>query len=902
MDAVVDAHGSATDLAPGLAAFIRKLRKQGVRTGLCHSDGKNARRLKPLKSADLFETIVASGDADQAGTDARGLVLAARQLGTHPFNCVVFTASNAGARAASHAGMKCVGVGGAGEADEAEDRIGKYAEVDITALIETGRTSTLEVRPWSVVETRPNPNRSTYWESIFALCNGYLGLRGTYEERYDKTHPGMFINRVFETEPLNMKFPQKDSPTYRTTMANLPDWRLMELEIDGEGLDQFQADVSEYSRELDLKRGTLTRSLVWQTTGGRRIRIRTTRLVSMVRRHSAAIRYQVTPLNFSGTVTLRSSIVDDATTGWIWRKCTRIVDSAEVNGNSHYSLIRIENSGQSIAMACGHVIGGTGRRDAVARSHTAGNTWSYTINLPVQKGRTTTVDKHMGFVTSWESTEQELPSASLAIVARDMTDGFPQLAREQKDFWARHWDIADVQIQGCPADQQALRFTMFQLRQNLPNDPLRSISATGLTGDHYFGMVFWDTEMFMCPYFLYTEPELAKSLLMYRCAHLGEARQRAAAMDGPGACFPWSTIDGLETNADTMVSYAQYHINCDIAYAIWRYWLATQDKAFLYEHGAEVVFETARFMANLGAFVPMKDNRFCINFVTGPDEYNYGVNNNCYTNGMTQFLFEFACSTYESMRKDRPDALAELCERIGLTADDTEQWRRCADNMYIPFNKDLGVHEQDDTYLYRDPVDVASYPQNYEIKQDLSFMGLGRMQVTKQADLILLMVTLGNRFSPETKRANYEFYEPRTTHASSLSPAVHSIAAAELGKNNQMYRFFRQSMYLDLYDFKGNTPEGVHFACAGGTWMAVVNGLAGLREYEDGISFAPRIPDAWQSYRFRLVLKGRHVQIRITQAAATFTLLKGRPLSFTVGGRTVRLTRQSPKARTPLAP
>jgi alpha,alpha-trehalose phosphorylase len=388
---------------------------------------------------------------------------------------------------------------------------------------------------------------------------------------------------------------------------------------------------------------------------------------------------------------------------------------------------------------------------------------------------------------------------------------------------------------------------------------------------------------------------------MFRCAHLDRARERADAMDGPGACFPWSTIDGLEANADTLVSYAQYHINCDVAYGIWRYWLATRDKAFLYDHGAEVLFETARFMADLGAFVPMKGDRFCINFVTGPDEYNYAVNNNCYTNGMTQFLFEFALAVHERMRKDRPDALAALSEKIGLTADETERWRQSAEQMYIPFNEELGIHEQDDTYLYRDPVDVASYPQNYEIKQDLSFMSLGRMQVTKQADVILLMLTLGDRFSREVKKANYEFYEPRTTHASSLSPAVHSMAAAELGRQEDMYRFFRQAAFLDLYDFKGNTPEGVHFACAGGTWMAVVNGFAGLREFDGGISFQPRIPSPWKSYRFKLVLKGRHIEVNISQKGATFTLLKGRPISFSSAGREVRLTKAEPKARTPLA-
>lgn len=901
LDAAVSDRGDKRSYRAGLAPFVRKLHAKGLRTALCHARRRDASALKQLKPDDLFETVIGPRPIQRDEGDDRGLRLAARKLGMHPFNCVVFTGSGAGARAASEAGMKCVGVGDPAALGEAEDRIRKYTEIDITALIETGKTSTLEVRPWSVVETQPNSNRATYWESIFALCNGYLGVRGTYEEPYEKTHPGTYINRVFETEPLNMRFPHKDSPPYRTTMVNLPDWRLMEIDIDGERFDLFEADISDYSRELDFRRGTVTRSLVWRTAAGQRVRIRTTRLVSMVRRHSAVIRYEVTPLNFSGNVTLRSSIVDDSVTGWIWRKCTNIVDTGDLDGTSHYLLLRTENSGQSVAMACGHTVGGVGSQRAVTCSHTDGDTWSYTIDLPVRKDRTVTVDKHMGFVSSWESTEDDLPPMALAIVAQDMADGFRELAGEQKAFWKAHWAKADVQIRGCPADQQALRFALFQLRQNVPEDPLRSISATGLTGDHYFGMVFWDTEMFMCPYFLYTEPDLAKSLLMFRCAHLDRARERAAAMDGPGACFPWSTIDGLEANADTLVSYAQYHINCDVAYGIWRYWLATRDKAFLYEHGAEVVFETARFMADLGAFVPMKGDRFCINFVTGPDEYNYAVNNNCYTNSMTQFLFEFALSVYERMRKDRPDALAALSEKIGLTADETERWRRSAEKMYIPFNEELGIHEQDDTYLYRDPVDVASYPQNYEIKQDLSFMSLGRMQVTKQADVILLMLTLGDRFSREVKEANYDFYEPRTTHASSLSPAVHSMAAAELGREDEMYRFFRQAAFLDLYDFKGNTPEGVHFACAGGTWMAVVNGFAGLREFDGGISFQPRIPPSWKSYRFKLVLKGRHVEMRVNRKGATFTLLKGRPLSFTSAGRKVRLTKAAPKARTPLA-
>jgi alpha,alpha-trehalose phosphorylase len=886
---------------PGALDFIRRARALGLETALCSSSKNAGMVLDALGIRELFDTVVTGSDIRRAKPEPEIFELAARKLGVHPFNCLVFEDARSGVQAALAAGMKCLFLGQGAEAPEAPDAFTRYDELDLEALAATAKKQWPIALPWSVVEKEVALRRAGYAESVFSLCNGYLGLRGTYEEDVPELErratPGTFINGVYELEPVDSVLSDRDSPRTCQKLVNLADFRVIRLFVDGEPFDPLRGECREYRRELDFRAGTSVRSLVWQSPRGKRVRIAVTRLVSMRRRHSAAIRYEVTPLGGGAEIRFESVVRAKTRTPNIAAETLDVLEKGTAASDVHFFRTRTKVSEIGIACACAHSLNVTGQ--SVARF---GETdLSVTVDLAARENETIVLDKHVAFFSTLECPEQALVADAVATAGRDRADGFETLEKEQAEFWHGYFSHADIEVDGPVADQQALRFSSFHLRQNHPEDSLRSISATGVSGHNYMGWVFWDTEIFMCPAFGSSEPELVRDLLRYRYRHLDAARQRARELGGPGACYPWSTVNGAETNAGYFVSTAQYHINSDIAYAVARYHHDTGDDEFLDAEGAEIVFETARFMAWLGKHVPLRDDKFCINFVCGPDEYNYCVDNNCYTNMMAALHFENACRYHAEMRARCPERLAALSERIGLTEAEIASFRRAAELMYIPYHEGLGIHAQDDGYLYRDPVDVSRLPQNYEIKKDLSVLNLGRMRVTKQADLVLAMVLLPERFTPEEKRRNYEFYAPLTLHASSLSPAVHAVASAELGLMDESYAFFRQASQMDLSDLKDNTAAGIHLAAAGGTWMAVVQGFAGLRHVAEGIRFEPRLPKAWRGYRFELTHRKNRIRVEVDADGARYELVEGPGLEFSGAGTMVRLCPDSPRARSSLA-
>ncbi len=728
----------------------------------------------------------------------------------------------------------------------------------------------------SFIEFDINPNDQGHIESMFALGNGYLGLRGTYDESDEQLGEecGMYINEIFEKEPYHRIVNLKGFAKANQYTVNLPDWRIIEVYIDDEKACYSNGNIKEHKRVLDFNGGKIDRSFVYETKSGKKAVVKSTRVVSMPRPHSAFIRYSVTPINFDGEIRIES----------------RVVKNTGINGHvaTHTKEEKIREKGIAIVSevnlsklkaAC--VIGHKLPIGSAIEIVNTEDCFNLKVTVLGKQNEEKTIEKYASFYSDADRVSDILAEAEKTL-SIDMECDFDMLLAEQKSYWDKVWENGDVIIKGNDKDSQAVKFSLFHLRQQLPEINNASIGATGITGANYSGKVFWDTEMYLMPFYNYTEPEKCKGLLMYRYKILDKARERAKEMGSIGALYSWCSIDGEETSVVFEASTAEYHINSDIAYAIKRYQTITNDNDFIYNYCAEILFETAKFMAHRGKFIEEYGGRFCINAVCGPDEYACGVNNNCYTNFMVQFHLRYALEVYKDMQKNAPGKLQELVSTVGLDPEELDLWKNAADKMYYRKNEKLGIYEQDDSFIYNDPVDMNTIPRNYDIREMFHPLDLWRMQVLKQADVVLLNFVLGDKFTLEEKKKNYDYYEPKTNHGSSLSPAVHSIMANEIGYFDMAYDFFKHTAYMDIDDFKKNTHGGLHLACLGSVWMCMVNGFLGMRDYSGMLEFKPNIPKAWTEYSCKLFYKSSRIKLTVTKKQLKVELLEGDGISFKI--------------------
>lgn len=888
------------ELQPGVIDFIRRLKKRGILTGLCSVSRNTRMVLEQSQTVPFFDCVVSGEDIQHSLTRSHPFLMAARRLRCHPFNCVAFEVSQTGIDAVRCAGFRHVGIGSADLLPNADETVSNYDKIDVDCLVEFGRVHPPEVDPWKIIQSgKTPPCQIGYWESLFSLTNGLIGIRGSYEEKSESLkaweHPGSYINGVYETVALPKPDHELiDDLKKKDVLVNLFDWRLLTVRIDGHKFSFDCGTVIKHRRELDMQNGVLRRFIVWESPEGKQVEIEIVRLVSMHRLHSGVIRYVVRPLNFSGQMEIVSSVEANVRPPQLKNGGPRRRSIQLLDGNVLIAHYQMEFSKLHVVLGCSHAVKNGLTEDYTTSIQQIDDRVEFVFRFDGRQGEQIRIDKHVCLYSSLEVDEPAIAESAYQTVIRDQTDGLDLLLNEQAEFWRSVWKTSDIEIDACPADQQAIRFELFQLRQNHTVENKRSISATGLTGDNYCGWIFWDTEIFMFPYFIYNDPVGAKALLEFRCNTLAGARRRASEIQLPGACYGWSTLDGTENNVGFNASTAQYHINCDIGYAFWHYYNVTLDFEFISDRGLEVLAEICRMFSALGKYVPMRGNKFCINYVTGPDEYNYHVNNNCFTNMMVQKHFEFFFEMFDRLWKEDHEKASAFCEKLALTDKEISKWRKIAGDMYIPFNEELRIHEQDDGYLYRDPVDMDSLPDNFEFKYNFTELNLGRMQVSKQADVVLASFLLGDRFTPETKQKNFDFYIQRTKHVSSLSACIHSIMAAETGRNELVYDLLRQTLYMDLCDLKKNTNSGIHFACAGGAWMVVVNGLAGMRVGEGGLSFNPCLPEKWNGYRFKAQYRGRLLEVDVTKVSVRYTLLKGEPLAVRSLGASLVLVSNKP--------
>lgn len=871
------------DIFTGAPEFIKALRDRGIKVSLC-SSSKNAEFvLNKLGLTSLFDAVVSGKDIVNAKPDPEVFLKGAEALGISRFNCAVFEDAKVGIEAARKAGMKAVGVKNKEETYELSHQfINDYTEIDVDTFIETGKIKKMPLCETALVEKNFDKKEINHLESLFALGNGYLGMRGTYDEPTAGEVCGMYINGVFATKQYNHLVKFKGYATKNEFTVNLPDWRIFTVTVDGESAAFSDNNISEHERRLEFDTGRLTRNFVFSTTSGKQVKIESIRLLNRKEVHGAEISYTVTPLNFSGEVQISSAIIKNT----ILRNQYNTETESESFTDNVYTIKQlIPTTGQHAAVSVAHTVKGN---NYVVKDYNTPEKYTYCVNFALDKGETARVVKYAAFAGSIDGIEN-MTDYTESLAKENREKGFDFFVNEQAEFWKEHWEKADIKIEGSPADQQAVRYSLFQLKQQLATVNNCSIGATGLTGPGYSGQVFWDTEMYLMPYYNFTDPYSQKELLMYRYRILDKARARAKEFDLRGAMYAWCSIDGEETSVVYEASTAEYHLNSDIAYAVWRYVDSTGDKDFLYSYGAEVVLETAVFMSLRGKFVKARGGKFCINAVCGPDEYACGVNNNFYTNLTVKRHFEYAVSVLDDMRKNAPDRLTKLLNKIGFTSEDEERIAKAAENMYLPYNDEYGIYMQDDSYLYEDPVDMTKIPMNVDLRGLYHPLDLWRLQVSKQADVCLATFLHGDFFSKDQKERCYAYYEKRCNHGSSLSPAIYSISAAELDRP-EAYEFFRYTAYMDLYDFKGNTSNGIHIACNGGVWMSVINGFLGMRHYKDGLHFEPKIPKAWNKYSTDITYKGAVIGIEVSHGKTAFTIKSGDSVKFYISGKAIVLT------------
>ncbi|MES2151421.1 MAG: glycosyl hydrolase family 65 protein [Pseudomonadota bacterium] len=759
---------------------------------------------------------------------------------------------------------------------------------------------TFPLDPWRIRETRLDPATHFLHETLFALGNGYIGLRATAEEGYSgpagSSLDGSYLNGFYESEPI--AYPEAAFGLAKTNqfMLNVPNAKGITLWIGDERFDPLEGSLANYERVLDFRSGVLERSLEWTSPSGKRLALRSRRLVSFADKHLFALEFDVTPLNFSEPVRLLSELDgavsnvqagDDPRVGSAVSGPALQFDAIEQDASLTLLTQHTHNSGFTLVSAIDNNLACASATHAVATR--AGQRAGQMFEAAAVQGQTIRLTKYGCYYSS-----RDYPAGQLAARARDTlaqarAAGFEALCARQHAFLADFWANADVEIAGDDALQQGIRFNQFHLLQSVGRDGKTNIAAKGITGEGYEGHYFWDTEIYIFPFFLYSKPEIARTLLDYRHAGLEKARERARQMGhASGALYPWRTIAGDECSAYFPAGTAQYHINADIAYSIKLYFEATGDMDYMAQAGAEIVLETARIWLGIGNYD--RAGRFCINTVTGPDEYTALVNNNYYTNAMAQMHLRFAADMVDTIRIERPADFARLMRATGLNLAEPGQWRRAAGRMSLPYDATLGIHEQDDSFLSKKAWDfAATAPDKYPLLLHFHPMVIYRHQVCKQADVVLALLLLSDQFTLDDKRRDFNYYEAVTTHDSSLSSCIFSIIASEVGYPEKAYDYFMETARLDLDDTHGNTHYGVHTAAMAGTWMGVAYGFGGMRVVDGALRFAPTLPRQWQHYQFKVQLRGALLQVRVDARQTEYTLLAGEALAFVHGGQHITL-------------
>ncbi len=748
-------------------------------------------------------------------------------------------------------------------------------------VLASGVRSTCKELAWCVRQDGYDRNRELQTESRFTVSNGALGVRGSLEIPADISSPRTFVAGLYDLSSGDPSVP---------TLVSAPDWLRLELTVDGERVDLDQGKLLSLTRTLDLRHGVLWTDWHQRTSHGHTVRLRTLRFVSLVDRALGvqAARVEITPRRGTQPRVSLQALVPPSHS-----------NLTPVAAGDDVAVWQTASTRHRLALASAPrlEIGGRARKPRAKESdHELKVRWEWTA----KSGQAATLFRPVGIVGG-----RDVPDpvqAARDVVRRARRRGLHRLLEAHYQAWEARWAESDVEVRGDAYAQEALRFGVYHLNAaaNPENEHL-SIGARALTGDAYAGRIFWETEIYLVPFYVATQPAAARALLMYRYHTLPAARAKAERLGYRGAFYAWESADTGEEATPPVVfnirhepimiynATLEQHISADVAYAVWQYWQATGDDAFLREAGAEIILETARFWAS--RLEPGRDHRLHILHVIGPDEYHEGVDDNAYTNVMARWNLESATTVAEILASRWPDSWAELRQRLGITEEEIESWRKAAPRIVTGLDRDGRLIEQFRGYFELEPIFVAGYgPRTVPMDVILGPERTRRSQVVKQPDVLMLFTLLPYLFTEEQALENFRYYEERTGHGSSLSPSIHALLAAQLGEAEDAERYFHESAAIDLDDAMGNAAGGVHIGALAGLWQATIFGFAGLRTGLHGLTLSPRLPSTWQELRFPFQWRGRLARITCTRTTrhgtkqtVAVTLERGGPLRVRVG-------------------
>ncbi|MDP9402528.1 MAG: family 65 glycosyl hydrolase [Actinomycetota bacterium] len=752
-----------------------------------------------------------------------------------------------------------------------------------------------EPEPWCVRESALDLDTLAQAESIFALANGHLGLRGNFDEGEPYGVPGTYVNGLYELRPLPYAEAGYGYPESGQAIVNVTNGKLVRLLLDDEPFDVRYGQLRSHERVLDMRAGTLTRDVHWVSPAGQAARIRSVRLVSFTHRAVAGISYEVEAIDDMARVVVQSELVANEPLPMSERdpRAAAVLASplvSEDHGCRGLAAVELVHhmaaSGLRLAAAMDHTV--EGPADTLVNAESEPDAGRVTVTTVLGAGQRLRIVKLLAYGWSSLRSRRALRDQVVAALTAARHSGWDGLLDEQREYLDDFWDRAGVEVEGDPEIEQAARFALFHVLQAGARAEGRAIPAKGLTGTGYDGHAFWDTEMFVLPVLIHSFPKAAADALRWRHGTLPIARERASTLGLHGAAFPWRTIAGQECSGYWPAGTAAFHVNADIADAVIRYVDATADDEFERDVGLELLVETARLWCSLGHH----DGQGCFRIpgVTGPDEYSALADDNVYTNLMAQQNLLAAA--------DAAERHGEKAGALGVEQREVEAWRAAAGAMFVPYDDGLGVHPQSNCFTGYSLWDFeATRPDQYPLFLHFPYFDLYRKQVVKQADLVLAMHVRGDAFTDEQKARNFAYYEPLTVRDSSLSAATQAVMAAETGHLELAYHYLRETSLVDLHDLHDNTGNGLHLAALAGGWSALVAGFGGFRAGKGALAFAPRLPTPLRRLAFHLQYRDRCVRVVVTPGEASYVLRSGDPIEVTHHGEPLVVSTKEPVTR-----